>query len=67
MLTRQWPRIVALLGLAAMIIVSTWAMDAADSVGGKPEDKAMTATAKIPPLDEQAAKVKTKTATFALG
>jgi len=65
-LTKHWPRIVSVIGLTAMVIVSAWAMDEAG--GSKaPEDKTVNATKKIPPIDEAAAKVKTKTATFAVG
>jgi hypothetical protein len=65
--TKQWPRIVSLMGLAGMVIVSAWAMDEAGNSTKAPEGTTVIATKKIPPLDEAAAKVKTKTATFALG
>jgi hypothetical protein len=66
-LTKHWPRIVGLMGLAAMVLVSAWAMEEADNNTKALEDKTVLATKKIPPIDEAAAKVKTKTATFALG
>jgi hypothetical protein len=66
-LTTHWPRIVSLTGLTAMVIVSAWAMEEAENKTKAPEDKTVLATRKIPPLDEAAAKVKTRTATFAVG